>query len=52
MMTPTKNSDGTLTVPAAFTDGDTTGDGSIRIEPDHPMFQSWLDWIESTQGRV
>lgn len=50
-MTPTKNEDGTLTVPAAFSDGRTEGDGSTRIEPGDPMYQSWLDWIERAGGR-
>lgn len=43
----TKNADGTLTVPASFTDGAALiGDGMATIGPGEPMYESWLEWIE------
>lgn len=47
-MRPTKNPDGSLTVPAAMysPDGLTEGDGTITLNPGDEMYDSWCEWIE------
>lgn len=47
-MRPTKNADGSLSVPGAMysPDGLTQGDGETVLRPGDPMYDSWLEWIE------
>lgn len=50
-MRPVRNADGTLTVPMPGYGDGIEGDGSVTIGPEHPMYESWAEWIRLRDAR-